>query len=332
MKMETIERVRLYIGQKAPRPVYTVACFFRKIYKLVRMPEQRKSYGELNPDKTFYVIRLFPPGTGWLANYIYVLGYMKYAYEKGWIPVVDMENYGTLYQESEAVHGTRNVWEYWFLQPDELGTGKRYSLEEVYKSKNVILANASKECYVASMDREVLQWQYEMAQHVPFNEHTQRYIEKQLESIPIDRAIIGVPTRGSEQKKRVIGHHIPATVNDLIPLLRKYIVQWGDDRGNARIFVKAEENEAIDMLREVFPDIIYTEGTRITNYDGKAPASNANTQSSRYQSILEYMTDIYILSKCDGLIGSFNNGFYTAILWNNNMYKHIEIVDKGIYK
>lgn len=52
-----------------------------------------------------------------------MLGYTKYAFDKGWIPVVDMENYETLYQEENPVNGTRNVWEY-FLNSRMIQTHK----------------------------------------------------------------------------------------------------------------------------------------------------------------------------------------------------------------
>ena len=126
MTPQKIEKIRFWFGRKATRWIFAIAVFFRHIYKALKYPEIKKCFGELNPDKTFFVIRLAPPATGFLANYNYVLGYMKYAFDKGWIPVVDMENYASLYQEEGPVNGTRNVWEYFFEQPYDEKTSKRY--------------------------------------------------------------------------------------------------------------------------------------------------------------------------------------------------------------
>src|SRR5688572_6872257 len=45
-----------------------------------------------------------------------------------------MQNYKTFYSEDTPVNGTLNAWEYFFEQPAE------YGLDEVYRSRNVILA------------------------------------------------------------------------------------------------------------------------------------------------------------------------------------------------
>ena len=66
---------------------------------------------------------------------------MEYADTKGWIPVVDLMNYENMYTTKKPIHGTMNVWEHYFLQPET--DGKRYTLEEVYSSKNVVLSDGT---------------------------------------------------------------------------------------------------------------------------------------------------------------------------------------------
>lgn len=336
MNAEKLEKLKVNIASKAPVWVFHVSVFFYSIYKNITMPEIKRKFGEENPDKTFFVIRLFPPATGFLANYNYVLGYMRYALNKGYIPVVDMQNYETLYTEKKAVHGTRNVWEYYFEQPLDVKSGKRYSLEEVYRSKNVILSNGSMQLYDFTGDKQTIEWQCEMSKLVPFNNITKEYIQNKInEQIPQDINLIGVPTRGSEQKKRVIGHPIPVTAKELVPILHQRLEQWKHGGKKSALFIKAEEQETIDFLKQEFQGkIYYTKATRIKDYNANTdmPASNANTSISRYQSTLEYLTDIYILSTCDSIIGSMNNGLYTALIWNGNKYSNVEIIDKGRYK
>ena len=90
------------------------------------------SFGSKNPNKTFYVIRR-SPGAGMFSNLTFVLNHLKIAIEKKFIPIVDMENYPTIYNESNKINGTKNSWLYYFEQVSN------YSLEEVYKSKNVLI-------------------------------------------------------------------------------------------------------------------------------------------------------------------------------------------------
>ena len=120
-----LDKMRSWIPAHAPEWVFKASMAVWEAYKNLTMPEQKKSFGNKNPDKTFFVIRLYPPAAGFLADYNYVLGYMKYAYDNGWIPVVDMQNYQTLYNEDHPIHGTTNVWEYFFEQPIDPATGKQ---------------------------------------------------------------------------------------------------------------------------------------------------------------------------------------------------------------
>ncbi len=322
---------------KAPYPLFQASLKIWDTYKKIRMPQRKKSFGEANPDQTFYVIRLYPPATGFLANYNYVLGYMKHAYDCGWIPVVDMQNYETLYQEKEPVRGTTNVWEYYFEQPLDRKTGKRYSLEEVYSSRNVILSDGNEQFCSYAGDEDTLKWQGEMAELVPFNKETEQYIQNVYrtfqESIPDGVDLIGVPVRGAELKQRVIGHYVQASPEELAEMVKERLTTWKRKGHEAAIFVNSDEEEMIDFFRDRFPKVYYTNATRFKNYSGKEGfAENICKNSTKYQTILEYLTNTYILSRCGSLIGSMNNGYYTALIWNGGRYFHVKTVNKGIYK
>ncbi len=237
-------------------------------YKKIMMHEQKKCFGEENPDVIFYVIRLFPLAAGYLCNYNYVLGYMKHAYDNGWVPVVDMENYKTMYSMDMSVHGTHNVWEYIFKQPIDISTGKRYTLEEVYRSKNVILSDGSEFFYNDSGDKDVLAWQHIMSERVPFAdevmEHVKVEYEKVLKTIEGEK-IIGVPIRGTDLNKRVIGHPRQATPEELIEIITEKKKEW-----NMKfVFVNAEETNTIRIVSDNVEDVIYTDTKRIEKYDGK---------------------------------------------------------------
>ena len=322
---------------KAPYPLFWTSVKLWDAYKKIRMPQQKKSFGENNPDKTFYVIRLYPPATGFLANYNYVLGYMKHAYDCGWIPVVDMQNYETLHQEKEPVMGTTNVWEYYFEQPLDKKTGKRYSLEEVYSSKNVILSDGNEPFCSYAGDKDTLRWQREMAELVPFNKETEQHIQNVYRTFQgniSDKAdLIGVPIRGAELKKRVIRHYVQASPEDLAEVVKERLTTWRHKGRETAIFVNSDEEEMIDFFKDRFPDVYYTNATRFKNYSEKEGfGENICKNSTKYQTILEYLTNVYILSRCDYLIGSMNNGYYTALIWNRGRYSYVEMVNRGIYK
>ena len=85
---------------------------------------------------TYYIIRRQAEGTGLFARYNMFAGHIRYALSKGWIPVVDMQNYPNTYLAPEKL-GKENSWEYFFEQPLRIG------LEYAYNGENVILSNGN---------------------------------------------------------------------------------------------------------------------------------------------------------------------------------------------
>ena len=67
----------------------------------------------MNPKKFFYVIRR-SPGAGLFSNFIYVLNHLVISEQNGFIPIIDMENFTTIYNEKEKIDNTFNAWEYYF--------------------------------------------------------------------------------------------------------------------------------------------------------------------------------------------------------------------------
>ena len=89
-------------------------------------------FGSKNKNKVFYVIRR-SPGAILFSNFIYVLNHIEIAKKNNFIPIVDMENFTTIYNEREKINNTYNAWEYYFEKLN------KYTLNEVYKSQNVII-------------------------------------------------------------------------------------------------------------------------------------------------------------------------------------------------
>ena len=92
------------------------------------------SFGNLNKNKIFYVIRR-SPGAGLFSNLIYVLNHLKIAKQYNFIPFIDMQNFFTIYNENNKIDKTLNAWEYYFNQVSN------YKIDEIYKSKKIILTN-----------------------------------------------------------------------------------------------------------------------------------------------------------------------------------------------
>ena len=90
-----------------------------------------------DPSKpTYYIIRRKSVNSGLFSGVSIFLGHIRYALSKGWIPVIDMQNYGNPYLAPEKF-GKENAWEYYFEQPFHIG------LEQAYSGENIVLASPS---------------------------------------------------------------------------------------------------------------------------------------------------------------------------------------------
>lgn len=329
-----INSIKDYITYHAPGGVFRILVKLYIFYKKARMPEQSKSFGELNPDKTFYVIRIYPPGTGFGAMYIYVLGYIKYAREHGWIPVVDMENYETLYSDSQGYHGKKNVWEYYFCQPFDNKTGKRYSLDEVYQSKNVILScGTMDELYCGDGNKETISWQNEISKLVPFNQEMKRHFNIEYEKLLADKKkVLGVAMReGGRAKKKPYGHQIAPERKEMLQLVEEKLNQWKMDY----IFVTSNEESCINDFSSKFANVLYYKRRRMTPKETESDRTleGANLPCiSKADHIRDYLTELYLLSRCNGLLGIKVNGLLLAQIWNGGTYDKYEYVSTKLYK
>ena len=94
------------------------------------------SFGIKNPNKFFYVIKVDKSGGGGLfSNVLFVLNHLKISRKYNFIPVIDMVNFPTRYNEHKKIFNTLNSWEYYFEPISKI------SLNEVYLSKNVIFTD-----------------------------------------------------------------------------------------------------------------------------------------------------------------------------------------------
>lgn len=62
-----------------------------------------------NKKSVYYVIKR-TPGAGLFSNFIFVLNHIKIADSCGFKPVVDMENFHTIYNEKFKINNTKNIF------------------------------------------------------------------------------------------------------------------------------------------------------------------------------------------------------------------------------
>ncbi|MDR2151650.1 MAG: hypothetical protein LBO72_02410 [Helicobacteraceae bacterium] len=215
--------------------------------------ERKVSFGALNPDKTFYVIRRPNSSAGIFSTFHFVLGHVMIAIERGYIPVVDLQNYKTAYNYDEPINGTMNAWEYYFRQPSN------YSLDEVYKSKKTILNEIriladkvpSSDVEFWTKDENIARLSEVARSKLPFNDHVMDFCKAQEQSvIGGKKDVLCVCARHPEYGKNVADHPLQPDSYELLKKTQECFEKWN----MKHIFISADYIGHFYIFKEIFKD------------------------------------------------------------------------------
>ena len=275
-----------------------------------------KSFGEKNPDKVFYVIWIDNMGSGFFSNVSNVLCHLKIADLAGMIPVIDFQNFKTLYNESEPIHNTENSWEYYFKAVSP------FCLEEVYESENVFFCSGK---YPTTFGYCITQinglYEEIYREKIFFQNHVKELVNKY--SKEFNSRVLGIHFRGQDQKIAA-GHSLPPTERQMIKYTDEIIQKYNIDK----IFFVSEEQGYLDMfIKKYGKKVIYTDSYRTYGVN----AYNLNPREKhRFLLGLNVLVDACLLSKCNGLLCSDSNVSEFARFINNKKFEFVYNVYNGV--
>jgi len=273
------------------------------------------SFGKKNLDKIFYVIWL-DLGPGFFSILSAVLCHLKIADILGMVPVIDFQNFGTLYNENMPINNTKNVWEYYFKPVSS------FNLGEVYDSKNVFFCSGS---YPSSMSYSIttIDGLYDeiYKKYVFLQSHVEDCLKKYSESFK--HRVLGVHFRGKEQNLAP-GHSFAPTEKQMIKYTDEIIEKYNIEK----IFLVTEEQRYLDLFINNYGEkIFYTDSFR--NY--KTNSYNLSPRENhRYLLGLEVLVDAQLLSMCSGILCGDSNVSEYARFINNKKFEFIYIIRNGV--
>ncbi|MDC3125917.1 hypothetical protein OA418_03675 [Candidatus Pelagibacter sp.] len=271
-----------------------------------------KSFGNLNKDKTFYVIKR-SPGTGLFSNVTFILNHLRICKKNNFIPIIDMDNFKTIYNENRKIKNTNNAWEYYFEKLND------YSLDEIYQSQNVFITSDkffhffSYDMYLDKELTKILQNQITIKKNL-FK------IFKKISKPFNHQKILGIHFRGTSYK-RSPGHPFPATKKQMFEITKKILAKEKVDK----IFLVTEEKNYLNFFKKKFPDKIINI-TCCYRSDKNDAFEKYPRNLHRYKLGREAILETLLLSKCDYFIYLSSNVSSAALSFNlNNNQKRIEI-------
>lgn len=285
--------------------------WLNRIYINYKLRERKTSYGEENSDKVFYVIRRAPCSLGLFSYVSTVLGHIKYAVDRGYIPVVDMQNYANTYLADASV-GKVNAWELYFKQP--MG----YTLEDIKNSKHIILswAEGTKEYpyYRMVVDPKDYHMWYQYAQkYLCTSDEITRTLFEEQKRLFGDKRIIGVLCRGTDYiNNRPPNHPIQPSVAAVIDKTTTAM----QEHNYEYVFLATEDEDIYRQFKKQFKDKLLISKARLYKNTGHKNINDVvfDRKNDPYLRGREYLVTIMLLSRCNYMVAGCVGGTYGAML------------------
>jgi len=298
-----------------------------------KLKEMQTSYGNENPDKTFYITGVVDQRGGLFWMLLFNLNRIAYALEKGWIPVVDWQYQPNQYLENTRLH-KENAWEYYFEQPCN------YDLFSIKHSKNIIQGNGP-----LSVDRLILDYHAEtndeyfpyikklFKQYIRFNSSTRNYVENEYKAVIKDKNnVLGVLCRGTDYALlKPERHPVQPEPEKVIKKAKEVMAAKHLDY----VYLATEDQDIYELFQKEFGDNLLT--NKQDRYTKRELAKDQylyqikhDRENDKFLLGLEYLSSMYLLSKCHSFIGGrtrgaigvllMTDGFAYQYIWNLSIY------------
>ena len=271
------------------------------------------SFGNKYPKKKFYVIQRYIGG-GMFSNLNYVIHHISLALEMDCIPIIDMKNYPTKYNEKNKIKNNSNAWEYYF-EPIN-----KYKLDDVYKAKFVIIVDGKTRKKI-EFDTFQKKHYLILKKYIRIKKEILNEVKKFMKKNFSNKKVLGVHFRGTDMKTQE-RHPYPATLGQIISHI-DYEMKKHDYK---KIFLVTEELNYVNKLKQKYKDEICF----YNSYRSKKPDIFENTRKNhRFLIGKENIIDMILLSYTHSIIctnshladaSNFFKNFRIKIIKINNGY------------
>ncbi len=298
--------------------------------------EREMSFGNENPEICFYILRAHwqESSNGFYNFFNRAVRTFHYAKKNDYEFLIDMKHYYTEYAGTDN-YGKYNVWENYYEQPSH------YSLEEAYRSKNVIFSKFGTE-----WDKERIGdifGDYK-EKYLPFIEIGKLYasffcvssvlaerIQNEKERLNWgDKRILGVLMRGTDFNKCPPRHPVIHPINDVI----NDVLNKMESENYDLVYLATEDSRILNLFRQRIRDkLIYSKQYRTDQSDRPLMKVKFPRDNDGYLRGLEYCTVIEMLSACNSIVANcMCGGTMAALTRNQGKYEAILVYDDGFYK
>ena len=271
------------------------------------------SFGNKNKGKIFYVIKR-TPGGGFFSNLAYVIKNLDIADKKKYIPIIDMFNFPTMYNQKKNINNKKNVWEIFFKQTSN------YKLKDVYKSKNVYFSHSRSnfrlEIYKSKKFKKIFD------KYIIINKDILKTSNNFYKKYFNNKRVLGVHLRGTDQKISA-SHAFPPTIYEIQKLIDKKLKEKSIDK----IFLLTEQLNYYIKLKKRYGNLIcaynFYRANKVKDF------SSYKRKNHRNRLGIENLIETITLSKCNEIVYCETNISMFSIFYSNFKIKRFHL-NKGI--
>ena len=290
--------------------------------------KRKFAYGDLNPDKTFYLIKHPVKENGITAVAANVIGLVEMLKKKHLdiIPVVDLSVEGDFNQFT--LGSGEDVWRMFFKDICDI------PLEEIYSSKNVILdqnSNISFNPYLIEFVYGEGRKQVKFKDILEYQEEVNDYVCNKLQGLfPQDKRVLGVVARGSDLLILNAANKDYSFISneELFEKVKAHMNEGGFDY----LFLATEDVNVLRMYEDSeFKDRLITIDQIRVDYRIQADEQRVlfeiftQGNSDPYQRTLDYIAVLEGLKRCNGLCGNALCGTVNYVLGFDPAYEFVDV-------
>ena len=292
-------------------------------------------------NKEFYVVARTADITGLGAIVVGVISHALYALDKGFLPIVDLKHYKNQYFKDGRTYKD-NTWEYFFEQPSG------YTLDDISSDSEVVISlndryspykkyNITYDkipvCKKTVLSADLMKLKSDHQSLIKLNSSTKQYVESVSENIIANEPnVLGVLCRGTDYAVRCsFGEPKQPNSKQVIEKIYEFLKKHPEI---TKIYLATEDNFIYETFKKEFGDKLLDNNQYRFSYSGKDKPFLCDVKTERpnhsYQLGLEYLSSLYILSKCKYFIGGKCSGSVVAWIMQNS-WQDFYIWELGCY-
>ena len=291
--------------------------------------------GEKDYGKVVYVIKENTGSDGFCATVIFVLYFLIFAKQHGFVPVIKM-SHDFAYYDEEKSNEIANPWEYYFEvsgdAPNENDALNVCYCHYFHRDRMRSMYDLSPYKIENYSDKKVFDLCVPLIrEHMNLEPAVKSASENLLSSIKQKGGrVLGVHFRGTDYKKGYNRHPVFVDADQTIEEIRKALAAGKFDA----VFIATDDAKALEKIKSALEGttVICHEDVFRSSGDESVVFSECSRKYHHYLLGYEIARDMYTLSICDGLVAGKSSVSFLSLLYKKSRgeeYEYMHIIDNG---